>query len=154
MADLRKLYGTNTKLENEGSKIDLGDGLSVTITRLKNPQFRKMYANLTKPYERQMRQNTLSEEIQNKILTQCLIETVVMNWSGLTLDDKEIPYSKENAYKILSDPELADFRDLIVDLAGDAQNFREELLEESEKNLQNGSDGKLNGDDTTKPSAE
>lgn len=153
--DLRKTYGTNSELESEGVWTqDLGEGLHLKLARLKNPKFRKMYQRLTKPYERQIRNRTLSEKIEEDIITKCLVETVVLDWKGLVLDGKELTYSKENASKLFSDPDLSDFRDLVVDLANDAELFREEHLEDAEKNLLPGSDGTLSGEATSNSSDE
>jgi len=149
MSDLRKLYGTSSTLESEGVLTpDLGDGLRLKIARLKNPKFRKMYQRLTKPYERQMRNGTLSPKIEEEIITKCLVDSVLLGWEKLVLDDKEQEYSKENALRILSDPDLSDFRDLIVDLANDAELFREQHLEDAEKNSESGSNGTSNGEPT------
>ncbi len=148
--DIRKNYGTSPKLELEGAWTeDLGGGLKLKLARLKNPKFQKMYSRMMKPYQRQVRNGTLDTEVEERIITKCVVETVLLGWENLMLDGKIQEYSKENALRILSDPALSDFRDLVVDLANDSQLFREEMLVESEKNLSSGSDGKLNGENTS-----
>lgn len=153
MADIRKIYATNVNKETEGAwSQDLGDGLRLKVARLKNPNFRKLYQRLTKPYERQIRNRTLDDATENSILVQCLAKTVLLDWKKLVLDGVELPYSVENAVKVLGDAELSDFRDLVVDLANDAELFREEHLEDAEKNSSAGSSGTSNGENTSNSS--
>nr|BDD45286.1 hypothetical protein 8 [bacterium] len=148
MADLRSKFGTNTDLENEGVWMDLGSGIKVKIARIKNPKFRKMYERLTRPHERQIRQGTLDSDIMEKIVCQCLAKTVLLDWDGIELDGKKFPYSPENSLKLMQDDGLSDFRDQIADLAGSADIFREEDLQDAEKNLPAGSGGKSGGGST------
>lgn len=153
MTDIRKLYATNVNKETEGAwSQDLGDGMRLKVARLKNPNFRKLYQRLTKPYERQIRNRTLDDTTENSILAQCLAKTVLLGWEKLVLDGEELPYSTDAALKILNDSELADFRDLVVDLSSDAELFREEHLEQAEKNLPAGSSGTSNGESTSNSS--
>ncbi len=135
MADLRKQYGINISKATDGTWTeDLGDGLKLKIARLKNPNFQREYNRLTQPYQRQIRTGKLDPKIEEKIATECLAEAVLLDWENLELDNKKLPYSKENALKVLSDPTLSDFRDFIVELATNFELFREEELEEAEKN--------------------
>ena len=153
MNDIRKQYATDPTKEIEGVwSDDLGGGLKLKVARLKNPNFRKLYQKLTKPHERQIRNRTLDEATENSILAKCLAKTVLLGWEKLVLDKEEVPYSEAAALKILSDPELADFRDQVVDLASDAELFRQEHLEQAEKNLSSGSDGMSNGENTSNSS--
>jgi hypothetical protein len=155
MADLRKTYATDIEKEQDGVwSDDLGDGLKLKVARLKNPGFRKLYQRLTKPYERQIRNRTLDDAVENSILSQCLAKTVLLDWQKLVLDGVELTYSHENALKVLSDPGLSDFRDVVVDLANDAELFRNENLEDAEKNLLPGSSGTSSGEDISNSSNE
>lgn len=149
MADLKKVFATSKEKENEGVWTDdLGDGLKLKIARMKNPRFRKMYERMTKPYKRQIRLGTLPEETEIDIICKCISQTVLLDWQNLSVDGKKQDYNQDNAYKILKNPEIGDFRDFVVDLANDIELFREEDLEDSEKNLQSGSTGKLTGEST------
>lgn len=148
MTDLRTLFGTSKQLETEGVWHNIGGKNQIKVARLNNPKFRALYKRLTKPYERQLRQGTLSDEKETEILCKCLAETILLDWE-LTLDKKPLPYSKENALKLLSDETLSDFRDAVVDCAKDAEQYREDSLEEAEKNLKRGSAGKSSGENTS-----
>ena len=153
MTDIRKIYATDTTKENEGVwSQDLGGGLRLKIARLKNPHFRKLYQKLTKPYERQIRNKTLDDAVENSILAQCLAKTVLLGWENFVLDGVALEYTEPNALKVLSDITLTDFRALVVDLASDAELFRQEHLEDAEKNLSPGSNGTLSGENTSNSS--
>lgn len=155
MADLRKNFGTSEELQNDGAWTnDLGDGLKLKLARLRNPEFRKMYQRALKPYQQQIRRGTLDPSIEEGIINKCVAKTVLLDWKKLNLDGEAIPYSTENALRILSDPDLTDFRDLVVELASDAELFREENLEDASKNLLTGSSGTQNGENTSPSSNE
>ena len=150
MTDLQAQFATDPAKEIEGVWTDdLGGGLKLKIARLRNPNFRKLYQRLTKPYERQIRNRTLDDTTENGILAKCLAKTVLLGWENLKVSDEAVAYSEAEALKILSNPQLADFRDLVVDLANDAELFRIEHLEQAEKNLPSGSAGTSNGENTS-----
>ena len=150
MNDLHAQYATDPIKEIEGVWTDdLGGGLQLRIARLKNPNFRKLYQKLTKPYERQIRNRTLDDATENAILAKCLAKTVLLDWKNMKVAGEIIPYSYEAALKILSDDTLGDFRDQVVDLANEVELFRAEQMEEAEKNLPAGSNGISNGENTS-----
>lgn len=150
MTDLQAQFATDPTKEIEGVWTDdLGAGLKLKIARLKNPNFRKLYQRLTKPYERQIRNRTMDDAVENTILAKCLAKTVLLGWENLKVAGCVLEYSEAEALKILSNPQLADFRDLVVDLANDAELFRIEHLEQAEKNSSNGSAGTSNGENTS-----
>ncbi len=154
MNDLHARYATDPIKEIEGVWTDdLGGGLQLRIARLKNPNFRKLYQKLTKPYERQIRNRTLDDATENAILAKCLAKTVLLDWKNMKVVGEVIPYSYEAALKILSDDTLGDFRDQVVDLANEVELFRAEQMEEAEKNLPAGSNGTSNGENTSASSA-
>ena len=155
MSDLLSLYATDVEKEQQGVWTDdLGGGMRLKIARLRNSNFKQLYQKLTKPYERQIRARTLDEATENRILNQCLAKTVLLGWENLTYAGQKLEHSLENALSVLSDPRLVDFRDLVVDIASDAQFFRDESLEQAEKNLPSGLDGASNGEPTSDSSGE
>lgn len=49
-------------------------------------------------------------EVARAMMTDGLIETLLIDWAGLTKDGKPLPYSKETARALLSDPAYAPLR--------------------------------------------
>jgi hypothetical protein len=133
MTDVKKLFGTDAKKEQEGVWHDLAEGLRVKIARIGNPNYQKRFQAITKPYQRALRKNTLANEVAEKLHIQCLSETIVLDWEGVEDGGKEIPYSKDAAIALLTKyPEL---RSYINDIANELEGFQEELVEEGDENL-------------------
>jgi len=133
MADVKKLFGTDTKKEQDGVWYDIAEGLRMRIARIGNPNYQKRFQALSKPYRRAIRRGTLSDEIAEKLLIQCMSETIVLDWEGLEDEGKLVPYSKDAVVAILTKyPEL---RGYINDIANELEGFQEDLTEEADENL-------------------
>ena len=135
MADLRKTYGTNKSKELDGVWEDIGDGIRVKVARIGNSKYQKTFNRISKPHRKALRRGTLKEDIAEKLMIDCMVDAVLLDWENVELDGQVIPYSKENATKILT--EFKDFRDTINDYANDMAIFMEEDAEELEDQLKN-----------------
>jgi len=71
----------------------------------------------------------ISSEQGTKVVTEQLAEHVLLDWRGMKEDGEELPYSKEAAVRVLSDPKLHDFRDFVVRVASDATTFYESAIQ-------------------------
>jgi len=133
MADVKKLFGTDKTKEQEGVVHEMGEGLKVRIARIGNPKYQKRFQALSKPHRRALRRGTLSDEIAEKLLIQCLAETIVLDWEGLEENGKEVKYSTENAVRILT--EYPDLRNYVNDIANEMEGYQEDDNEEAIDNL-------------------
>lgn len=135
MADVKKLFGTDKTKEQEGVWHDLGDDLRMKIARIGNPNYQKRFQALSKPHRRAIRRGTLSDDVAEKLMIQCLAETIVLDWEGLEENGEPVPYSMDEAIRILTDyPEL---RNYINDIANELEGYQEEENKEAEENLKN-----------------
>lgn len=133
MAKLSKFKQDIQKSE-EGAKVDLGDGLIVTVARVGNSHYQETLKSLTKPYKNAIKNGTLSDSVFEKMMVQAMAEAILLDWEGMEGEDgKLIPYSKDKAKEILGDPAYKDFRELISDLANEAETFRQQEIEEISK---------------------
>jgi len=133
MADVKKLFGTDSTKEQEGVVHEMGEGLKMRIARIGNPNYQKRFQALSKPHRRAIRRGTLADEVAEKLLIQCLAETIVLGWEGLEENGEEVPYSLENCVRILTDyPEL---RNYINDIANELEGYQAEDDEEATENL-------------------
>jgi len=133
MADVKKLFGTDKKKEQEGVWYDIAEGLRMKIARIGNPNYQKKFQAISKPYRRSIRRGTLADEIAEKLLIQCMSESIVLDWEGVEDDGVEIPYSKDAVIELLTKyPEL---RGYINDIANELEGFQEEFVEEADENL-------------------
>lgn len=129
--DFGKKFKTDKGLEENGVKIDLGEGASITIARLGNKNYQKKFQELAKPHKKAIRLGVLSDEVAEDMLIKALADSVLLGFEGFEEDGEEIVYSLENAEKLLK---VKDFRTMVMDLAGEAEAFRKADEEEAVKN--------------------
>jgi hypothetical protein len=115
-------YATNEKAEIEGTIMEVGEA-KLTIARIGNKKYSR---KLSKLYERNRklleRKDDSADALSDKIMIDVLSETILLGWEGIDDEDgKPMPYSKENAVKLLG---LKDFRKVIMELAGDDAEFK------------------------------
>lgn len=134
-------FRTDENLEVEGVWVDLGDGGKVKVARLGNPQHRKVSQALGRPHQAQIRAGRLKPEVAEKLGIQATAQAILLDWEGIEDDDgKLIPYSQEKALELLT--ELKDFRDTVLEIAGEMETFRAQEIEESVGNSASASAGK------------
>lgn len=137
-------FRTDENLEVEGVWVDIGDGGKVKVARLGNPNHRKVSQALGRPHQAQIRANRLRPEVAEKLGIQATAQAILLDWEGITDDDgKPVPYSQGKALDLLT--EFKDFRDLVLEIAGEMETFREQEIEESVGNSGSASVGKSSG---------
>lgn len=102
-------------------------GVRLKIARGNNPKFRALFMKLTKPYQKQLvNQNlaALDEETMKDIMARVMSETILLDWNNFSIDGKEVPYTKENAYALLYND--SDCRDYVREFADDVDNYLKE----------------------------
>lgn len=140
-------FKADTTLEDEGVwvPIDTDGGAELKVARIGNRRYRETMARRLKPYRRAIRAGTLDDSVTERITAEVLAETVLLDWRGLERDGQNLPYSASTAAELLKDAGYKDFRDLIVEMASDLENYRERDLEEAEKNSRTTSAGNSTG---------
>ena len=133
MGDIKKLFGTDPEKEKDGVWQPVGDGMEIKVAKLNNPTYNKRFEFLTKPYRRALRKGTLSNDVAESLMIQCLAETILLDWKGLEEKGKVVKYSVENAIKLLTD--YPEFRGTINDIANELAIFQEIEDEEAAENL-------------------
>lgn len=131
-------------LEDEGvwTSVDAGTEASIKIARIGNRRYREAMTRRLKPYRRALRNGTLDE----KVTAEVLAETILLDWKGLTQDGVPLTYSPDAAKDLLCDNRFKDFRDLVVELAGDLELYRQQDIEDAEKNFEPSSTGSSTGE--------
>lgn len=139
-------FKTNQSLEVEGVWVDIGEGAQVKVARIGNTAYQKYIERAYKPYRKMQRTGTVPEDLQRRIFTDALANTILLDWKGFTDDnDQPIPYSVDAAVKHLG--EYKDFRELIVEISTEAETFRDEEIAEEADLLAKKSDGTSSGAD-------
>lgn len=131
--DLKSLK-VNKKKQTEGVWVEHDLQTSFLVARMGNPRFKERFNALMAPHQRKFDAGKLSAEMSSQIMARAVSETILLDWKGLALDGKDVKYSKEKAYEILSDPTAEEFLAVIIEYAQDNENYRNEQLEETAKN--------------------
>lgn len=138
--------------ELDGVWVDYDEG-QLLIARMGNPRNRAVYNRLMKPHARKAAQKTLSPAVQEKVVSQCYAETLLLDWKGMVDEyGNELEYSQALAEEIL----LADMdlRQFVEEQANNAALFRSEFVEETVGKSATSYDGESGGDAVLKPSPE
>lgn len=129
--DLREWRTDKDKREN-GVWLELGGKAKVKVGYIKSERYRKIYGDLCREHRALLR--TGDADAAENVLNMAIADGLILDWEGLTEDGKKLPYSQENARRIISDPEYKEFRDYIYDYAIQRGNFAEEEIKDGAKN--------------------
>ena len=132
-------YITDERLEKgQGVWIAFPNGMEFCIHRAggSNKAFSRAFQAKMKPNRRAWEKGNLDPSVQERILRECYVEHVVIDWKNVT--DKEgipVPFTRENLNDLLvSAPEL--FEDIRYE-ADNLSNFLAKRLEDSVEDLGN-----------------
>lgn len=136
---LRKTFKTNPTLEIEGVEIvvgiseDNGKPIAIRVSRMSrsNKRYTKALEAATRPHSAAIANETLDNELGNKLLREVFVDTVLLGWTnvlksdltGNPKDKDELPFSRENALALFD--EMPDLYDDWEKRAKSAANFRD-----------------------------
>lgn len=129
--DLDKTFGTDANLEETGVWIELDKTSSIKIARMGNKRSKEMATRLNKSAK--IANKYSLNDVGEDDLTDIIAHTVIIDWKGIKLKGQELPFSVENAKKVLK--EYKDFRGLILELSTEMETFRKIEIEEGKENL-------------------
>ncbi len=125
MTNVYEMFATDLKVEVEGFTHRITDKISFTLARAggANTKFSKAMEVKTRPYRRQIQEDTMDISLANKLLIEAFAETVVLGWEGITTaDGKEVEFTPEAAIQLFTD--LPDLFNELREAAAKQANFR------------------------------
>lgn len=127
-------------------------GLRLKVRGSNNKDWRKLTSKLLEAVPRKRRLgNRLDPEDTDHITNMCLLNTSLLDWEGLEDDDgKEIPYSRDVAHKLCTDPDFRRFRDAVAWAANLVGEQNEEDVKDASGNLVKFSVGTTDGERKSK----
>ena len=137
---LYKQFKTDKNVEKEGivlnyGKNSKGEDIEIRIARAggANVQYAKLLEAKTKPYRRQIQNETLDNEVAEKITKEVYAKAVVLGWTGVEDENgKEMEFSFENCMKLFDD--LPDLWTDIQQQSTKSALFHADILEQDAKN--------------------
>jgi hypothetical protein len=140
MSSLYKQFKTDEKCEAEGiwleyGSTDAGKPMRIRVARAggSNSRFVKKLESLTKPYRRQLQNETMDNKLADDLMMQAYSEAVVLGWENIE-DEKgtPIPFTSATCLKLFRDlPDLfADIREQSNKMA----LYRKDIQEITAKN--------------------
>jgi hypothetical protein len=139
MASLEKLFGTSRKLEEEGVRVELGEGFWVRVARDSNQKARQLWQSKMRHHRTQLRNRNLPPDVMERIGIEVMAEAVLLEWGGAQDGGTEVAYSRSSAVAMLT--KYPDFRLQVAELSADMTLFQEEDEEAARKNSPPPSDG-------------
>jgi len=142
------LIKTDLQKETQGVWIDFEVGIKLKIARARNLAYRELMTKLTEPHRKTIREGGMEFEELEDILKQVRAETILLDWRNIEDEAGNIiTYSAKQALEFFRDPELRDFYTFVIVQSENMENFKKELVKDSEKNLLTFSDGSSTGED-------
>lgn len=122
-------FKSNEKLEKDGVEFILNDeGSCICVRRFGGVNEHKLKAALAKhykPYAYQIDKGILSPEKEKEIYARVFAETSIVYWSKISIDDKEVEFTVENAVKLFT--ALPDLFATLRKYSEDIQNYRDDV---------------------------
>lgn len=149
MAKLRGAYALDSKTVEEGQWVKLRDDIEVQVRSIRSEQVRKVRQRAQRKYERLLPSQKwrFTPEQEDKIAEEVIVDAVLINWRNIEDENgRPLPYSRELARQLVTDPEMVVFREDIMTAAGLDETFRRELAEEIAGNSPTFSASTSNGD--------
>lgn len=125
--NLDSIFKTSKESERNGQWFDLNEKTGFLIRRFNatNPRAKGAMAKYYKPYAKQIENETLSVEKNLEINIHLFLDVCLVDWKGVEIDGKEVPYDRETGLKLFQS--LPDLFDTLWKHSNDFKNFREDL---------------------------
>jgi hypothetical protein len=151
---LTELAVDNDRAENGAWVDDIPElqGLRLKVRSSQNADWRRLQAKLMDAVPRKKRMGgRMDPDEMDRIMGSCLLNCCLLDWEGLEDDeDKPIPFSKQMAQKLLTEPEYRRFRDGVIWAASVVADNTETEREDVAKNLLQLSSGNTGGERKSK----
>ena len=130
--DIFANFATDEKAELEGRVVPYTADSSFVVARAGNKNYNRLLSNLWKRNKVALdAKGDAAEALSDRLLVEIIAKTILLGWTNIKFQGADLPYSVENAQKLLS---IKDFRKYIVELSNDFEAFKQEEEAEEEKN--------------------
>lgn len=123
-------FRTDDSLSKAGVWVDFGASAEFKIASFGNEDFGVEFRRRTDPWTKMGVE--VPDDEQETIMVELLAKYIVLDWKGVFEGEDELPYSRENAERLLR--EVPFVRSRIIEEARRIQNFRATEAKAVEKN--------------------
>lgn len=125
--DITKEFGTDHAKEVDGIDVDIG-GATLRIARIGSLAYNKLVNKLFTANKQVLNlKNEQSEAVNENLMSEVLAKTVLKGWSGIEENGVALPFSVENAQRLLR---IKDFRALVMEKASDFTLYKAAVEDE------------------------
>lgn len=126
-------YATDPLAEQDGKWFDISTDMRVQLRSYSSQKSKEVRKILDKPYDGIRRAGgVIPDDIQEKLLIQQMARAIIVNWTGLTENKVEVPFSVAKAEELLT--KYPKFRNQLAMIVANESSFDAEKLDESVKN--------------------
>ncbi len=134
MLDVFQKFAVNLDAEVNGVWRTL-HGADFLIARSGNKNFSTAMTETYDQNEKKLKEGgKAADELADKLMCGVIADTLVLGWKNVGFKGEVLAYSRANVIKLLSPPEMRDFRAALLNLADDAEQYRLHQEAEQEKN--------------------
>jgi len=119
--DIKKSFGSDKDLAENGKWFDLEDGGRVKVAKLGCPAFKAEVQRLQKPHLAILNSTMDSSDIIDRITIRAMSKAILVDWSDINMDGEEVVYSTDTCFLLLS--EYPDFREMIASLSTERRHY-------------------------------
>ena len=126
--NLDKLYKTDESIEKQGVYFNVSDTTGFQLKRFggfNSDTVKSKLAKYHKPYAYQIQKGTMDPKKEQEINCRVFVESCMVDWKGVEIDGKEVPFSADAATELLL--KLPDLADALLQHSTDSNNYREDL---------------------------
>lgn len=135
MAELKSIRTDMGKAAEGILAVYPGTDLKCRIAKANNPRVVIARQKLRRDLKlKRALEGDMSSPEAKAAMAPVVAEYILVGWENMTNDGVPVPYSKEKAIELLSDPALEDFYDWVLSIAGSADLFRADVDEEAKGN--------------------
>lgn len=127
--DIFSTFAVDTKREDEGTWVTIGDA-EIRLGRIGSTRYRSELA-------RRLETRPEGSPERERAIVELFADCVLLGWRNLSYQGKPMEYTRENAIRLLDDPQLREFREWIVRQATDRENYRAKIEAENADKLGN-----------------
>lgn len=135
-------FATDTVAEIEGKWFPLKDA-KLKLARTGNPRYREKLRVELNIHQEAISKGLLDLELNDAVMIDVLVDTILLDWKGFTEGGKDVPYTKAKAREMLT--RFRDFREFVAATADKMENFRTVTQETTKGNSKPASSGTSDG---------